>query len=66
MRVERLGCFLQQLCEQPVGFIEIPDVTEKKLVKMTDLMGREVTKNYSGVIIYQYADGTIEKLILGQ
>ena len=58
--------FFEQLCEQPVGFIEIPDVTDKKLVKMTDLMGREVTKNYSGVIIYQYADGTIEKLILGQ
>ena len=58
--------FFEQLCEQPVGFIEIPDVTEKKLVKMTDLMGREVTKNYSGVIIYQYSDGTIEKLIFGQ
>ncbi len=58
--------FFEQLCEQPVGLIEIPDVAEKKLVKMTDLMGREVTKNYSGVIIYQYADGTIEKLIIGQ
>ena len=58
--------FFEQLCEQPVGLIEFPDVADKKLIKMTDLMGREVTKNYSGVIIYQYYDGTIEKLIFGQ
>ena len=57
--------FFEQLCEQPVGLIETPDSSEKKLIKILDLMGREVTENYSGVIIYQYSDGTIEKLIIG-
>ena len=57
--------FFDQLCEQSVGTIEIPNSAERKLIKIIDLMGREVKDNSSEVFIYQYSDGTTEKKIKG-
>ena len=57
--------FFDQLCEQSVGTIETPSSAERKLIKMIDLMGREVKDNSSEVFIYQYSDGTTEKKIKG-
>ena len=57
--------FFDQLCAQSVGTIEIPNSAERKLIKIIDLMGREVKDNSSEVFIYQYSDGTTEKKIKG-
>jgi len=57
--------FFDQLCEQSVGTIETPNSAERKLIKIIDLMGREVKDNSSEVFIYQYSDGTTEKKIKG-
>ena len=57
--------FFDQLCEQSVGTIETPSSAERKLIKIIDLMGREVKDNSSEVFIYQYSDGTTEKKIKG-
>ena len=55
--------FFEQLCEQPVGLIEKPDSSERKLNKIIDLMGRELKESAVGINIYQYSDGTIEKRV---
>ncbi|MDC3309081.1 prolyl oligopeptidase family serine peptidase, partial [Crocinitomicaceae bacterium] len=44
--------FFDQLCEQSVGTIETPNSAERKLIKIIDLMGREVKDNSSEVFIY--------------
>lgn len=58
--------FFEQICNEQVGLNETTNSSNRKLLRIIDLMGREVTENSSGVIIYQYSDGTIEKMIKGQ
>jgi len=55
--------FFEQICNEQVGLNETTNYSNRKLLRIIDLMGREVTENSSGVIIYQYSDGTIEKTI---
>ena len=38
-------------------------VNSKKLIAITDVLGRPVMKNQKGVLIYIYDDGTIEKFL---
>lgn len=38
------------------------DYRESKGVLVRDLLGREVTTNYTGVVVYIYSDGTIKKV----
>ena len=38
-------------------------VNNKKLIAITDVLGRPVMKNQKGVLIYIYDDGTIEKFL---
>ncbi len=38
------------------------DVNEKKVVKMYDILGREVGDDYVGVVIILYSDGHTEKI----
>jgi len=35
--------------------------TIKTLIKSLNIMGQEINKEYKGIVIYQYIDGTIEK-----
>ena len=36
---------------------------ERKLVKVLNFMGQEVSKDSNGLLIYLYSDGTIEKVV---
>jgi hypothetical protein len=38
-------------------------VKEKKLDRITNLMGQTVTEDYSGIKVYIYTDGSIEKIV---
>ena len=57
--------FFDQLCNDPAGLNDIYNLSEKKLIKITDLMGREIKDNSSQVILYHFSDGTIEKIVKG-
>jgi len=57
--------FFEQLCQDPAGWNEIYNNSEKKLIKITDLMGREIKDNSSQVILYHFSNGTIEKIVKG-
>jgi hypothetical protein len=41
--------------------ISVDNRNNKYLVKMINIMGQEVDDNYTGIVIYQYSDGTFEK-----
>jgi hypothetical protein len=43
------------------NIISIDNRNNKYLVKMINIMGQEVDDNYTGIVIYQYSDGTFEK-----
>lgn len=54
--------FFQQLCEPVVGLSTVQSVQNKNLLRVLDLMGREVKNPTSGVVLYQYTDGSIERM----
>jgi hypothetical protein len=62
-----LGCILDTLCLSvnvgPSSNIEDYNLTNKKLVKITDALGRETnpSKNTNTTLFYIYDDGTIKK-----
>ena len=39
------------------------ELKERKLVKVLNFMGQEVSKDSNGLLIYLYSDGTIEKVV---
>ena len=49
-----------------VIFSSIDDInsTTKKLIKITDVLGREITENENTLLLYIYQDGTIERKII--
>ena len=56
-----------QYCENVVfGFVNVDELVlpgkEKKLIRIVDLMGREVRDNSNSTLIYIYNDGTTEKV----
>ena len=55
--------FFQQLCT-PIADIEELN-GDRELIRVIDLMGREVKDKNSKVLLYQYSDGTVEKRIKG-
>jgi len=57
--------FFDQLCQDPAGLIDVYNNSEKQLIKVTDLIGREIKDNSSQVILYHFSDGTIEKIVKG-
>ena len=56
--------FFQQLCDDPVATIEELNA-ERKLIRVIDLMGREVKEGSSPFILYEYSDGSVEKKVKG-
>ena len=55
--------FFQQLCTPIAGIEELN--RDRELIRVIDLMGREVKDKNSKVLLYQYSDGTVEKRIKG-
>ena len=51
----------QTICGGTVSVEEINNTQEKELVKIIDILGREVTENTEGILFYIYEDGTVEK-----
>lgn len=50
--------------EALLGYLSLennPNLAEKKLIKIVDLLGREVDSDTNQILIYVYSDGTIEK-----
>tara|TARA_B100000767_G_scaffold150506_1_gene141711 strand:- start:106 stop:1968 length:1863 start_codon:yes stop_codon:yes gene_type:complete len=56
--------FFDQLCEPITNLSETTPLQSKKLVRVLDLMGREVNKNTTGLVLYQYTDGSLERVFV--
>jgi polyhydroxybutyrate depolymerase len=56
--------FFQQLCDPIANTSSISSYGSKTLVRILDLMGREVKNKASGVVLYQYSDGSTERVFL--
>lgn len=56
--------FFDQLCEPITNLSETTLLQSKKLVRVLDLMGREVNKNTTGLVLYQYTDGSLERVFV--
>ena len=46
------------------GIIDSPNTTNKKLIKVCDVLGREVNVNFNTTLFFIYDDGTVEKKII--
>ncbi|MDA9986896.1 prolyl oligopeptidase family serine peptidase [Crocinitomicaceae bacterium] len=56
--------FFQQLCEPAANLSGISPQQGKIVIRVLDIMGREVKNNSSGVVLYQYSDGTTSRIFL--
>ena len=56
--------FFQQLCDDPIANTEELNI-DRKLIRIIDLMGREVKEEHSPFILYEYSDGSIERKMTG-
>ena len=57
--------FFDQQCDDLAGLNGIYNPSDRVLIKILDLMGREIKDNSSHILIYQYSDGSVEKRIKG-
>ena len=56
--------FFDAICTNEVtGIWETQFQTERTLVRITDVLGRETSEKSGQVLIYQYSDGTAEKRV---
>ena len=56
--------FFQQICEPAANLSGISPQQGKIIIRVLDIMGREVKNNSSGVVLYQYSDGTTSRAFL--
>jgi polyhydroxybutyrate depolymerase len=56
--------FFQQLCDPIANISSNIPVGSKTLDRILDLTGREVKNSASGVVLYQYSDGSTERVFL--
>lgn len=62
--IEAYGCIDTSYCEDmcTVGINEFSIESKKEIIKIIDLSGRETEERGGEILIYIYADGTIEKV----
>ena len=48
----------------PIPFVTDNSIVNNKLIKITDVLGREVNKKSNTILFYIYNDGTVEKKII--
>ena len=56
--------FFQQLCTPITNLSEITSSQNKEVIRVLDLMGREVKKNTTGLVLYQFSDGSSERIFV--
>jgi len=59
--------FFEQLCVSPVGIDEYNNGNSRKLIRIVDILGKEVPQNIilkNQSLFYIYDDGTVEKQII--
>jgi len=56
--------FFDQLCDNSVGIGEVESSSygqDRRILKIVDVMGREVKEQSNQILFYLYSDGTVEK-----
>ena len=53
--------FFAQACSEPMSVGEVGPESDRALVRITDLLGREVNPEPGILLLYQYSDGSVEK-----
>lgn len=59
--------FFEQLCDTTVGTEEpevLSELQNRKLLRIVDILGREVKEQANQVLFYQYTDGSVEKKMI--
>ena len=57
--------FFDQLCVNPVEIIEMEHSKNRQLVRIVDLLGREIEFKKGVIMLYLYSDGSVEKVYSG-
>ncbi|MDB4787087.1 choice-of-anchor J domain-containing protein [Flavobacteriales bacterium] len=55
--------FFAQACSEPMSVAEIVPTGNRSLVRVTDVLGRDVRPQPGVLLLFQYSDGTVEKRI---
>ena len=55
--------FFAQACTEPMSVSEIIPAAGRSLVRVTDVLGRQVNPEPGMLLLFQYSDGTVEKRI---
>ncbi len=58
--------FFTQACSEPMSVGELAPSGHRQLVRVTDVLGREVLPKPGILLLFQYSDGTVEKRISGE
>ena len=53
--------FFEGLCDSTVGIEDNSPKTDRTLIQITDVLGREVKEESNVLLIYLYSDGSVEK-----
>ena len=53
--------FFAQACSEPMSVAELMPTGDRTLVRVTDLLGREVSPEPGVLLLFQYSDGSVEK-----
>ena len=56
--------FFDQLCNVSVNIQTPSQDSDRKLLKVIDILGREIKKTKNTILLYIYSDGTIERKII--
>ena len=58
--------FFDGLCSSTVGVSNLTANTPRTLLRITDVLGREVQEQTNVLLLYIYSDGTVEKRFIGE
>ena len=53
--------FFAQACSEPMSVGEMTGAVDRTLIKITDVLGREVKPTAGQLLLYQYSDGSVVK-----
>jgi len=56
--------FFDGLCTSPVGIEDLTISKARTLIRITDMLGREVKEEKNVVLFYLYSDGSVEKRVM--
>ncbi|MCH1575651.1 MAG: choice-of-anchor J domain-containing protein [Flavobacteriales bacterium] len=58
--------FFAQACSEPLSVVEPVPSGQRTLMRVTDVLGREVNPEPGVLLLFQYSDGTVEKRMTGE